>query len=180
MKTARLRLEFAPHARQVSWLGATMLLISVFALAAGAIQLAKSLAHNARQADTLAALEARRGVAAASTTRTIPPDPAEVARTRAVRQVAQNLMTPWADLLESLESAPSQSVALLSVEPSVSKRSIRLTAEARNPQHMLAYWRALQQDTRLSAVVLVSHQVQTQSPGAPVRFQIQAGWGVGQ
>jgi Tfp pilus assembly protein PilN len=180
MKTNRLRLEFAPNARQVSWLGATIVVVSFIMLAASAVQLVQILTGNARQADTLAALEARRGVSATSTTRAIPSDPGEVARTRAVRQVAQNLMTPWADLLESLESAPSQSVALLSVEPSVSKRSIRLTAEARNPRDMLAYVGALQQDARLSAVVLVSHQVQHQSPASPVQFQIQAGWGAGQ
>jgi Tfp pilus assembly protein PilN len=177
MKTTRLRLEFAPNSRHVSWLGATMLLVSSIVFVAGAIQFGKVLAGNARQADTLAALDARHVAAAAGATRTIPPGPGEVARTQAVRLVAQNLMTPWADLLES---PPNRSVALLSVEPSVTKHSIRLTAEARNPQDMLAYLDALQRDTRLSTVVLVSHQVQAQSPGSPVRFQIQAGWGVGQ
>jgi Tfp pilus assembly protein PilN len=180
MKPTRLRLEFAPNARHVSWLGATLLLISLIALAAGAIQLAQMLSGNAKQAATLAALEARRGIAATSEVRSRPPEPGEVMRTRAVRQVAQNLMTPWADLLESLEAAPTSSVALLSVEPSVAKRSIRLTAEARGSQDMLIYLAALQRDHRLSAVVLASHEVQAQSPGSPVRFQIHAGWGTGQ
>jgi Tfp pilus assembly protein PilN len=109
--------------------------------------------------------------------RRVTADPAEQARLRAVRKVTYGLVTPWADLLDTLESVPHQSVALLSVEPSVSKRSIRVTAEARNADDMLAYWSALQQDSRLTAVVLVSHQVQQQAPGTPVRFQLQAGWG---
>lgn len=177
MKRTRLRLEFAPHARQVSRLGVAMLLISVIALGAGAIQLAQLLSGNGRQAATLAALEARRAGAATGPAPSRAPEPGEAARARAVAQVAQNLMTPWADLLESLEAAPTRAVALLSVEPSVPRRSIRLTAEARSTQDMLAYWTALQRDHRLSAVVLVSHQVQVQSPGSPVRFQIQAHWG---
>jgi Tfp pilus assembly protein PilN len=102
-----------------------------------------------------------------------------VARTRAVRQVAQKLVTPWSDLLDSLETPPRQGIALLSIEPSVGKHSVRLTAEARTLPDMLGYLAALQKDTRLSAVILVSHQMQPEVPGAPVRFQIQAGWGAG-
>jgi hypothetical protein len=177
MKTNRLRLDFAPGARHVSPLGLAMLVVSTILLGAVAFELAEMLAGNARQADTLAALEARRGMAANGATSSIAPEPAVLARVRSVRQVAQTLTTPWADLLESLESAPNQSVALLAVEPSVAKRSIRLTAEARNATDMLEYLSALQRDARLSSAVLVSHEVQAKSPGSPLRFQIQAVWG---
>ncbi len=184
MKTPRLQLEFAPNARRVTWLGVAILIAGVGVLGFSGMQLAKVLATRAHQANTLAALDARRGAAlafaAANAKRATSTDPAELARTRAVRLVAQNLVTPWADLLASLESAPNKSVALLSVEPSVSKHSLRLTAEARNAQDMLGYLSALQRDNRLSSVVLVSHQVQAQAPGTPVRFQVQAAWGGGQ
>ena len=66
---------------------------------------------------------------------------------------------------------------MIGVEPSASKQSIRLTAEARDAKAMLAYLGALQKDARLESVVLSSHQVQTKAPGTPVRFQILAGWG---
>ena len=179
MRTQRLQLEFAPHARRGSRLGTAMLIAAIAVFGASAFELAHVLAANSRQADLLAAIDAHRGAAASANDakRPVPTDPAELARTRAVRLVAQNLVTPWADLLESLESAPNRSVALLSVEPSVSKKSIRLTAEARTTQEMLAYLGALQRDDRLNTVVLVSHQVQAQTPGNPVRFQVQAGWG---
>lgn len=178
MKTQRLHLEFAPNARRVSRLGVMLLIISGAMLAAVAAQLGDLLAGNARLADTLAAVDARLRPANDRTTRTAAPDLGEVARVRAARQVAQNLMTPWADLLDALESAPMQNVAVLSIEPSVAKHSVRLTAEARNAQVMLAYLGALQREPRLSSVVLASHQVQTQASGTPVRFQIQATWGV--
>lgn len=180
MKTQRLHLEFAPNARRVSRLGVLMLVVSGGMLAAGAVQLANVLTGNARLADTLAAVDARRSAANDSATRTTAPDLGEAARMRTARQVAQNLMTPWADLLGALESAPMQKVAVLSIEPSVAKRSMRLTAEARDAHDMLAYLGALQREPRLSSVVLVSHQVQTQASGTPVRFQIQATWGAGQ
>jgi hypothetical protein len=175
MKTRKLRLEFAPGARPPLRTGSVMLVLSAVLLAATSIELALIWSDNTRQARALDALDTRRSDAAAW--RRAPLDPAEAARTRAMRQVAHHLAVPWADLLETLESAPVESVALLSVEPSVSKRSVRLTAETRNAQNMLAYLSALQRDARLNSVVLVSHQVQLQSPGTPVRFQIQAGWG---
>ncbi|MDH5540193.1 MAG: hypothetical protein OEY03_12385 [Rhizobacter sp.] len=180
MKTSRLHLEFAPEApRRVSWLPVTMLGLVVVALAAGAVELAMLLSGNARLLDRLADFEGRRGAPVNGAVRAASIAPGDVARTRAVRQVAQKLVTPWSGLLESLESTPSQSVALLSVEPSVSKRNLRLTAEARTLPDMLAYLGALQKDDRLSSVILLSHQVQAQVPGTPVRFQIQAGWGGG-
>jgi hypothetical protein len=180
MKTPRLNLEFAPNAKPVSRLGAIMLFASAFLVVAAATPLGLALAHNMRQADLLAAIEARQAQSTLAGSRTVRPDPAQAARTRAARKVAQQLVTPWADLLATLESAPVQSVALLSIEPSINKNNFRLTAEARNEQDMLSYLAALQQDARLYGVLLVSHQVQVQAPGAPIRFQMQAGWGAPQ
>jgi Tfp pilus assembly protein PilN len=177
MKTNRLSLEFAPDARRVSRVGVAMLVVCAVVLAGSGLRFAQLLGSNSRLENTLAALDARRSAGAENTKRSAPSDPAALARARAVRRVAQNLTTPWSDMLESLEAAPSQSVALLSVEPSVAKRSVRITAEARNPQDMLDYLSALQQDARLSSVLLTSHQIQDRVPGAPVRFQIQANWG---
>jgi Tfp pilus assembly protein PilN len=177
MSTQRLRLEFASAATQPSRLGIAMLIAGVALVGGIAVAIAQQWAGNARQRDTLAALQARRVSAADGAKRSTPTDPGEIARVRAVRQVSRNLATPWADVLESLESAPNQSVALLSVEPSAAKRSIRITAEARSAQDMLDYLAALQRDSRLSGVVLVSHQVQARAPGTPLRFQVQAAWG---
>lgn len=175
MKAHKLRLEFAPGARPPLRAGSVVLALSVVLLAAASAQLATQWSNNSRQARVLDSLDAQRS--AADATRRVSLDPTEMVRLRAVRQVANHLVTPWADLLDTLESAPIESVALLAVEPSVSKRSLRLTAEARDTRSMLAYLGALQRDTRLNSVVLISHEVQVKAPGTPVRFQIQAVWG---
>lgn len=177
MKAQRLQLDFAAGAHRASRAGLAVLFVAALALAAGAVELASALTTHSRLADTLAAVDSRRDSMAAGPSRTAAPDPKALAQARAVRQVSQSLMTPWGDLLESLESVPVQSVAVLSIEPSVSKRSIRITAEARSAKDMLAYLGALQREPRLAAVVLASHQVQPQAPGAPVRFQVRATWG---
>ena len=55
--------------------------------------------------------------------------------------------------------------------------AITLTAEAASASEMLNYLDALQIDARLANVVLVSHAVQVQTPGSPLRFQLRASWG---
>jgi Tfp pilus assembly protein PilN len=151
-----------------------MLAASAILLCAVLLRLSLIWSDHGHQQRALDALEAR---AAPAPRQRAPVDPADIARGKVARQVAQHLVTPWADLLDTLESARIESVALLSVEPSVSKRTVRLMAEARDAQVMLTYLGTLQRDPRLSSVMLVSHEVQLKSPGTPVRFQIQAGWG---
>lgn len=175
MRTSTLRLEFAPGARRPLGTSGAMLVVSALLLGTVLLGLGLLWSDHERQLRALDGLETKAVVSAPR--QRAPLDLAEAARSKVVRQVAQHLVTPWADLLDTLESARIESVALLSVEPSVSKRSVRLTAEARNWQDMLTYVGTLQRDPRLSSVVLVSHEVQLKSPGTPVRFQIQAGWG---
>ena len=176
MTRVRLRLEFAPNARRTSLASLALLLAGVLLFALAALQLGRTLADNASQARNVAEMDGKRNTVAPAAAHPPRADPAELARVQFVRQTSRSLMTPWADLLEALETAPNN-VALLSVEPSAAKRSISLTAEAASPKDMLNYLRALQSDQRLSGVLLVSHQVQVQAPGAPLRFQIQGTWG---
>ena len=171
----QLQLEFAPGSRRAPWSGRILLLAGLASLGFGIAQWSDLWLSQSRMAAELTGLQER----SAGSTRPVvaKADPKQVASTKALRQVTSTLMTPWASLLTSLGAAPTGAVALLSVEPSVNKHSVRLTAEARDLQGMLDYLGALQRDERLSAVVLVAHQVQAQAPGTPVRFQIQAAWG---
>lgn len=176
MTAPPLRLEFAPGARPRSRLGWAMLACTLAVLVLELMTLGSSLSERRRLVQALAQLEGHQRDAA----RPRPgakPDAAYLARVKSSQQVSRNLTAPWVDLLDAIESAPKESVALLAAEPSTAKRSFRLTAEARDLDAMLAYVAALQKDPRLVSVVLVSHQVQVQTPGRPIRFQLQAGWG---
>ncbi|HYP31554.1 MAG TPA: hypothetical protein VES00_06795 [Burkholderiaceae bacterium] len=175
MSAHAILVDFAPGARRGPRVGGAL-------LAAGVALLGLVLWQGGR-------LVAERGAAQAALRDMVPDrthassatptkaDPKQLALARTTRQVASTLNTPWAGLLGSLGSTARKDVALLGVEPSVAKRSVRLTAEARDEAEMLAWLAALQHDPRLSSVVLVSHQVQAQAPGTPIRFQVQAQWG---
>ncbi len=171
---ARLQLEFSPHARRISTRSLALLLGGVLLFIVAALLAGQALTENARQSRYLAARETNRQTLAAAAPE--HPDPAQLAREQFMRKTSRSLTTPWAELLATLEQAPAN-VALLSVEPSVAKHSLALTAEAATQQDMFNYLRALQRDNRLARALLTSHQIQVQAPGAPLRFQIQASWG---
>jgi hypothetical protein len=177
MRAAPLHLDFAPAARAPRRLGRALLLFGGVALSVGAFGWSEAWSARAQVAHALSLAQSQEAQAAARSARPPAPNAAELARERASLQAARMLQAPWADLLAALEAVSVDNVALLSVEPSTSKQAVRLTAEARDLSAMLVYLSALQQDNRLSQVVLVSHQLQLQSPGTPVRFQMQASWG---
>jgi Tfp pilus assembly protein PilN len=173
-----LDLDFAPAARHVQPWGLALLGCGILAVLVGGFVWGEAWSAQAAQAGTLASLDGQQAEADARSARPATVSAGEQARNRATLRVARGLQTPWFDLLSALESAPHDSVALLAIEPSIARQSVRLTAEARDPSAMLDYLAALQADSRLAQVMLVSHQVQAQAPGRPVRFQMQAAWGV--
>jgi Tfp pilus assembly protein PilN len=177
MKAPPLRLEFAPGARPRSRLGWAMLGCAIAVLVVQLVTLGFALSERERHLQGLALLDARQSDAARPRPLVAKPDPAYLAKVKSTQQVSKSLTAPWVDLLDAIESAPQQSVALLAAEPTTAKQSFRLTAEARDLDAMLGYLAALQKDRRLVSVFLVSHQVQVQTPGRPIRFQVQAGWG---
>lgn len=178
MKRPELQLEFAPRARHIPLSSKYLLLLSLLALGLSLLALVQSLAEQARQTQQLAALSDAPRKPSGAWTPVQRRDPLEQARAQLVRKTVRSMATPWSDLLAALENTPPD-VALLSVEPSASKRRVTLTAEAASTSQMVAYLRSMQADSRLSEVMLVSHQLQAQAPGTPLRFQLEANWGSG-
>jgi Tfp pilus assembly protein PilN len=86
------------------------------------------------------------------------------------------LNLPWQTLRDAIQAATSPSVALLSLEPNARKRSLRLTAEARDADEMVAYVEQLQRQPGFSSVALTRHEINDQDPNHPIRFQIEAQW----
>ncbi len=95
----------------------------------------------------------------------------------AVNDAVMQLNLPWRDLVEALRGATPDNVALLALEPDAKRRSLRITAEARNSDDMLAYVAKMQEQGWFGAVSLVRHEIAEQEPNRPLRFQISAQWG---
>ncbi len=174
-RTPPLKLDFAPAARRAPALGWVLLGAGSVAAIVAAVQFQLAHAARSREAHALTELAAQLHEKRAGG-RALRADPRAARSARAAAAVARELQVPWATLLGALEAVAGRDVALLVVEPSAARQSVRITAEARTSEAMFDYLDALRAQG-LAAVALVSHQVQTQAPGAPIRFQAQAHWG---
>lgn len=98
------------------------------------------------------------------------------AQAQAVNDAVMQLNLPWRDLVEALRAATPASVALLALEPDATRRTLRITAEARNSDDMLAYVARMEEQGWFGSVALVRHEIAEQEPNRPLRFQLSAEW----
>jgi Tfp pilus assembly protein PilN len=105
--------------------------------------------------------------------RAIPRERLE-AEMKSAQATVRQLSLPWAQLIDSLERAATQEVAVLSIQPDAQNRVLRVSAEARREGTMLDYLRRLEATGSFAEVHLVSHQVREDAPGRPIQFSVQA------
>jgi hypothetical protein len=125
--------------------------------------------------------ELRRQVAAAerhgSGTGRLASAPLSTEAARSVNEAIARLNTPWDRLFAVLKAAHAQlkpgSVALLSLEPDAVGQAVKVTAEARTVEAMLAYQRALQAQEAVQAAVLMRHEISSGASIAPIRFSLE-------
>jgi hypothetical protein len=101
---------------------------------------------------------------------------AEAQEFKSAQLALQRLLVRWEDLFSALESTRADGVALLAIEPDPGKSVVKLTAEAKTPEDMLAYVERLQGSGGFGDVVLASHQIKVSDPLQPMRFVVLASW----
>jgi len=171
MRSHRLELDYVAAARGVHWAGAILL-----AVALGVAANIVFRYYDARR--ELASLEAMQGLLdfQGKPGRAVPKERLEE-ETKQIDAVVKQLTLPWAQMIEALESASGGEVAVLQLQPEAQQRVLRVLAEAKTRQAMLAYLRRLDETKVLSEVHLLSHQVQIDDPMRPVQFGVQASYG---
>jgi hypothetical protein len=166
-----LYLDFARQRRHRALLGPVLLAAALLAGAALALWLA---ALNGA-ADSAANMEASVSRRDPSLQRPVSAKlnlaPEEEKR---IGAALRQLTTPWEDLLASVEQAATADVAVLALEQDAAQSSLKLMAEARNPEAMLDYLRRISASRTLRGATLETHKVDLQQPGQPVRFSITA------
>jgi hypothetical protein len=170
---ARLDLDLSPTRPAVRPLSWVLLVAGAATVSLAAVQFQTASGQHLRASRALQSLEASLNETRSGGAARLPPD--EARRARASAEVVKELQVPWGKLFSALEAVSGKNVALLSVEPSAQRREIRVVAEAKSSGAMLDFLEALRAQS-LHDVVLVSHQVQAQTPGTPLRFQARAVW----
>jgi hypothetical protein len=161
----RLELDFAARGRRSPWAGAVLFAVAV-AVAGDA---AWSYVHARRslaQAETLLARAQPR-----ASTRAVPAEEIAVAR-----ETVQRLALPWPGLFGALESAASEDVALLAIEPDPRAGKVTISGDSKDYLAALTYVLNLSRSQALSGVALVRHEVKQNDPRHPVAFSVSASW----
>lgn len=92
------------------------------------------------------------------------------------RETIQRLSMPWDNLFGALESAATDQVALLAIEPDPKSGTVAISAEGKDYAAALNYVLELSRAKTLSQVHLVKHELQESDPQRPVAFSVSASW----
>lgn len=95
---------------------------------------------------------------------------------RIANAVLRQIAVPWDSLFHEIETHTDESVALLSVQPDLQNRIVRIAGEAKNLPLLMGYVRRLGTTGALSNVYLTGHEVKTQDAQRPVTFSLVAAW----
>lgn len=98
------------------------------------------------------------------------------AQAQFVNSAIGQLNLPWRDLLDAVQGATPREIGLLALEPEPRKQLLKLTAEAKTSDDMVAYVAQLKQQAMFTNVMLVRHEMNEQDPHRPLRFQVEAVW----
>jgi hypothetical protein len=93
----------------------------------------------------------------------------------AVRETVERIGMPWNRLFGALESAASDEVALLGIEPDPKAGTVVISGDSRDYLGVLSYVLNLSR-ARLNRVQLVRHELKANDPQSPVSFAVSAGW----
>jgi HAMP domain-containing protein len=161
----RLGLDFVGHPRS-PWPGRILLAAALALCLEAALSYRDLSASIALSEAGLARVQAR-----GPAPRNVPAE--EVA---AVRETVERLGMPWERLFAALESAASDQVALLGIEPDPKAGTVVISGDSKDYLATLSYVLNLSRAEALSRVQLVRHEVKAEDPQAPVSFAVSAGW----
>jgi hypothetical protein len=91
-------------------------------------------------------------------------------------QLLEQLNAPWETLLNGLEVAAGDKVALLSMQPNLTRGETVLLGEAARYADVLDYIERLKAQPGFMQAYLTNHTIAEDTPGKPVRFAITLQW----
>ena len=160
-----LSIDFNPRRRSSPWAGRVLLAV------AAAVALDASLAYR----DARLVIDRNKAALARAQPAGAPPR-ASKEDVAAAKDTVERLTTPWHSLFGALESAASDQVALLAVEPDAKAGSVTISGEGKDYLAALTYVLNLSRADALSGVKLVRHEVKADDPQKPVAFAVSATW----
>lgn len=94
----------------------------------------------------------------------------------AASETARKLAMPWSALLRALETSRTDGVALLAIEPDAEKRTVLLSAEAKEYAAALGYVGNLARQDTLANVYLSHHELKQAAGQRVLAITVSASW----
>lgn len=170
----RLDLDFSRRRAPLATGGVAVLCVAAVLLLASGVRLWHAYAENDREQAQMEVV--RQQTMASRHVVKAPLTPAAKLAEKQSQSVLRELTVPWQDLFSIVEDYPDHDVALIGIDQNPAQSQIRITAEAKNFDAMIAYLKYLQHSVLLREAVLNDHLIEANVPGKPVRFQITAVW----
>jgi Tfp pilus assembly protein PilN len=175
----KVRIDFAPpglvravlRTARPAWVA----LLLACSLAVGVASLHIQVRHREQEIGLLRAQSHARTAARASAP-AVARAPVPAAQAAAVNAAVLQLNLPWRALHDAVQAGTPANIALLALEPDARKSLLRITAEAKTSDDMIAYVEQLKQSEWFSGVLLSRHEINEQDPNRPIRFQLDAQW----
>jgi hypothetical protein len=169
MSMKKLEINFVGRGARSPWAGRVLL----------AVALALSLETAVSYKDLRASLELNNAKIAAARPRGAPPARVSAEETAAVRETVNRLGLPWDRLFSALESAATDKVALLGIQPDPQAGTVVISGDSKDYLAALSYVLNLSQAPALSQVQLVRHEAKSNDPQGAVSFAVSAAWSEG-
>jgi Tfp pilus assembly protein PilN len=175
-----IHIDFAPRTLRRSlyrtarktWLAAAIGLL--LCLSAG---IAVQIAMRTYQAQDAAAARLRARLAQYAYV--APPAPKlriSDAQAGAINHAVAQLNLPWRGILDALEAATPNGIALLAIEPDAKKNILKAMAEAPDSDAMIDYIGNLKKQPMFADAILTKHEINDRDPNRPLRFQFEVLW----
>jgi len=170
----RLDIDFCAARWRPPAAGMVLLLVAGVLLATGGWRLWQVSQNNDLARIELETVQRHSG--ASRPTVVVASTPAAKLNEKQTQAILRELTVPWQDLLSIVENYPEHDVALIGIDQNPAQGQIRIVAEAKDADSMIAYLKYLQGSVLLREAVLNAHLVETNVPGTPIRFQVAAVW----
>lgn len=90
--------------------------------------------------------------------------------------ILDQINLPWETLFDAIEQAATEEIALLSLQPNVSSRSLRISGEAKNMAELLDFVEALERESIFKNTHLINYKIKQDDPHRPIVFLLTATW----
>ncbi len=176
----RLKLKFPYQEQSIPYVDFSILLIGILVLAGVLLQfryLTEEVNYWSSRVERLEKQQQQKTAPRTRATTRVKEFSQEIRKEIAqANTILDQINLPWETLFDSIESAATEQIALLSLQPNVSSRTLRISGEAKNMAELLDFVEALEREHVFENVHLLNYKIKQDNPHRPIIFLLTAAW----